>query len=159
MVSPDTDTAFPCLNQKGGRMVYQKAKERQQWDKWKHKEEQDMREYGVDEDVIRQLRVFDEQSFNTERRIRQRQVPLRSCLLQNAAVYPSRDINSITDLLDEIENEKLLHILQQEDPVTLLILLLKMMGYSIREISHMLLMKEKTIYSRMSRLRKKFEKF
>lgn len=141
------------------RMVYQKAKEKQKWDKWKNKEEQDMREYGVNEDVIRQLRVYDEQSFNTDRRIRQRQVPLRSCLLENAAVYPSKDINSIADLLDETENERLLHILQQEDTITLLVLLLKTMGYSIHEISGMLMMREKTIYSRMDRLRKKINKF
>lgn len=139
-------------------MVYQKAKEKQKWDKWKNREEQNMREKGVDEDDIRQLRVFDERSFNTERRILQRQVALSSCMLENAVIYPSRDINSIADLLDVIENEMLLHILQQEDTITLLILLLKTMGYSIREISHMLMMREKTIYSRMGRLRKKFNK-
>lgn len=140
-------------------MVYKKAKEKQKWDRWKNKEEQIMREYRIDEDVIRQLRMFDKQTFNIERRIRQRQIPLNSCLLENAAVYQTRDINSIADLLDEIENERLLHILQQEDTITLFILLLKTMGYSIHEISHILGMREKTIYSRVGRLRKKINKF
>lgn len=140
-------------------MVYKKAKEKQKWSIWKNKEEQYMREQGMDEEIIKQLRAFDEESFNTERRIRQRQVPLSSCMLENAAVYPSKDINSIADLLYEIENERLLHILQQEDTITLLVLLLKTMGYSIHEISGMLMMREKTIYSRMDRLRKKINKF
>ena len=46
-----------------------------------NREEQNMREYGVDEDDIQQRREFDEQSFNTERRILQWQVTLSSCML------------------------------------------------------------------------------
>lgn len=48
-----------------------------------------MRENVVDEDDIRQLRVFNEQSFNTERRILQRQVTLSTCMLENAVLTVS----------------------------------------------------------------------
>ncbi len=40
MVTINTGTSFPCLDQK--------VKEKQKWDKWKNREEQNMREYGVD---------------------------------------------------------------------------------------------------------------
>lgn len=80
-----------------------------------------MRENVVDEDDIRQLRVFNEQSFNTERRILQRQVTLSTCMLENAVLYPSRDINSIADQLDVIEHERLLNIVEEVWPFSLAI--------------------------------------
>lgn len=140
-------------------MVYKKAKEKQKWSIWKNKEEQYMREQGMDEEIIKQLHAFDEESFNAERRILQRQIPVSSFLFDTIADYTTKDINSISAMLDEIENEKLLYTLQQEDAVTLLVLLLKMMGYSVQEVSQMLHLKEKTIYSRIGRLRKKLNKF
>ena len=47
----------------------------------------------------------------------------------------------------------------EADKKTLQILLLKMWGFSIREISAQTGMPEKTIYTRMDRLKKKIKKF
>lgn len=65
---------------------------------------------------------------------------------------------NIQQLLDSIENEQLLQILMETDKKTLQILLLKMWGFSVREIAGQMGMPEKTIYTRMERLKKKIKK-
>ena len=49
-------------------MAYNKAKEEKKWRIWKEAEEKKMRQLGVSEDVIQQLRVDDWAVFNSERR-------------------------------------------------------------------------------------------
>ena len=66
---------------------------------------------------------------------------------------------NIQQLFDSVENEQLLHTLLEADKKTLQILLLKMWGFSIKEISIQTGMPEKTIYTRMDRLKKKIKKF
>ena len=61
----------------------------------------------------------------------------------------------MADLLDEIENETLYQTLITVDKHTLLILLLKMQGYSTREIAAMTGLTEKAVYKRLERIRKK----
>ena len=61
-------------------------------------------------------------------------------------------------MFDSIENEQLLHILLELDKKTLQILLLKMWGFSVSEISAQLGIPEKTIYTRIDRLKKKIKK-
>ena len=54
----------------------------------------------------------------------------------------------------------LLHILLQSDKTTLQIILLKMWGFTVKEIAIKMGIPEKTIYTRMNRLkRKKLKKF
>lgn len=61
-------------------------------------------------------------------------------------------------LLELIDNEQLLHILISADKKTLQIILLKMMRYSISEICSQIGLNQKTIYTRLNRLKKKIEK-
>ena len=69
------------------------------------------------------------------------------------------EIDGIETLLQSIDDEQLLHILVEADRNTLQILVLKTMGFSVREISHKLEMPEDTIYTRIKRLRKKIKNF
>ncbi len=64
---------------------------------------------------------------------------------------------TVADLLDEIEDEKLYQALLTVDKHTLLILLLKMQGYSTREIAAMAGLTERAVYKRLERLRKKLK--
>lgn len=64
----------------------------------------------------------------------------------------------IQQLFDSIENEQLLHTLLESDKKTLQILLLKICGFSVSEISVQSGIPEKTIYSRIDRLKKKIKK-
>ena len=69
------------------------------------------------------------------------------------------EIKTVSALLDEVENEHLYAALLKVDKHTLEIVLLKMQGYSTKEISAMLQLTEKAIYKRMDRLRKKLKIF
>ena len=61
-------------------------------------------------------------------------------------------------LLDTVENEELLQILLSTDKKTLQMIVLKMMGYAPKEISHHMELPEQTVYTRLRRLREKIKK-
>ena len=69
------------------------------------------------------------------------------------------EVHSVTDLLDEIENENLYRALIAVDKRTLQIVLLKMHGYSTKEIAPLVGLTTGAIYARMEHLRKKLKDF
>ena len=48
-------------------MAYNKASEERKWRLWKEAEEKQLRELGVSEDRIAQLRTYDWEAFNSDR--------------------------------------------------------------------------------------------
>ena len=68
------------------------------------------------------------------------------------------EIRSVSDLLDEIENETLYFALMTVDRRTLQIILLKMQGYSIKEIAPLVHLTAGAVYARLAHLRKKLRK-
>ncbi|MCI8712194.1 MAG: sigma-70 family RNA polymerase sigma factor [Ruminococcus sp.] len=68
------------------------------------------------------------------------------------------EIKTVTDLLDEIENETLHQALLTVDRRTLQIVLLKMQGYSTKEIAPLVCLTTGAIYARLDQLRKKLKK-
>ena len=69
------------------------------------------------------------------------------------------EIKTVEDFLDSIENQQLYQILIKVDKLTLQIALLKIQGYSTREIAHSLNITEKAVYRRMDRLKEKLKRF
>lgn len=69
------------------------------------------------------------------------------------------EITSVSDLLDEIESENLYLALITVDRRTLQIVLLKMQGYSIKEIAPLVGLTTGAIYARLDHLRKKLKQF
>ena len=69
------------------------------------------------------------------------------------------EIHSVADLLDEIENENLYRALLAVDKRTLQIVLLKIQGYSIKEIVPLVGLTTGAIYARLDHLRKKLKQF
>ena len=49
-------------------MAYNKASEERKWRLWKEAEEKQLRELGVCEEKIAQLRAYDWEMFNSDRR-------------------------------------------------------------------------------------------
>lgn len=139
-------------------MGYNYAKERAKWIKWKKEEEKLLRSLNVDEDIISQLYKYDWNSFKAERRFRAKQNVTADKLFNSVPHKDKKEIITVEDLLDEIENEALLHYLSQTDKTTLNILLFKMKGYSIKEISEILAITPSLIYSRIHRLKKILKK-
>ena len=139
-------------------MSFNYGKEERKWRLWKEAEEKQMRELGVDENTIEKLRVHDWAVFNSNRRYYRR--------LQDAGTYLEEvvedsiqtEIKTVDEFLDSIESERLYKILITVDRLTLQAVILQAQGFSIREISAMLELKEDTVYKRLNRHREKIKK-
>lgn len=140
-------------------MAYNHGKEERKWRLWKEAEEKILRSYGVDENIIEEIRIYDRAEFNSDRRFYRRLNDMEEYIEKVADNGLNTEIKTVSALLDEVENEHLYAALLKVDKHTLEIVLLKMQGYSTKEISSMLQLTEKAIYKRMDRLRKKLKIF
>lgn len=140
-------------------MSYNHGKEERKWRRWKEAEEKKLRELGVDEDTIEQLRIADRAEFNSDRRYYTHQQEAGTYLETLAENEQRIEVWSVRDLLDEIENENLYQALLTVDKRTLRIVLLKMQGYSTKEIAALVCLTTGAIYARLDHLRKKLKKF
>lgn len=138
-------------------MGFNYQKELIKWNKWKSQEEELLRSLDVDEKIIRQLHDYDWEMFKSERRIRGRQNTTINTVLNNIPYYDQKEINTIDDLLSQIENEALFNYLSTIDKETSTIILLKIFGYSTHEISKILGLSLSSIYKKIHRLRKKLK--
>ena len=138
-------------------MAYNHRKAEIEWLNWKEKEEKQMRELGVDEDTIQRLHTYDWQQFNKERqyqqRWRDRPIPFEPQGEQK--LY----LQTVDTLLDEIDNEQLWEVLKKTDKLTLKMLVMKMQGFSGKEIFYATGVPESAINNRIARLRKKIKNF
>jgi DNA-directed RNA polymerase specialized sigma24 family protein len=138
-------------------MTYNYTKELKKFTEWKENEERLLRKLNVDEDIITNLHDYDVKAFNKERSYKSKQRATRDVFFLNIPVENKKEVTTVTDLLDEIENEALFSYLSKTDQVTLNIILLKMLGYSVQETSHILDVDVKSIYNRTQRLKKKIK--
>ena len=139
-------------------MAYNHGKEERKWRIWKEAEEKTMRECGVDESVIEKIHIYDRVDFNFTRRFYTHLQEVGTYLEDIAVNEQHLEVNTITDLLDEIENENLYRALLTVDKCTLQIVLLKMQGYSTKEIAPLVGLTTGAVYARLDHLRKKLRK-
>ena len=139
-------------------MAYNKAREEKKWRLWKEAEEKQLRSLGVSENDIEKLRVHDWAIFNSYRRYYQRMQETGTYLEDVAADMTQPEIKTVEDFLDNIENQQLYQILIKVDRLTLQIVLMKIQGYSTREIAVYLDITEKAVYRRLDRLKEKIQK-
>ena len=140
-------------------MAYNKAREEYRWKLWKKHEEDILRKLGMDEDAIQKLRESDWEDFNADRRFQEHQTPvdyMESLLEEKKEQEP--EIQKVDDLLNSIADERLLHILLETDKKTLQIIIMKMVGYTPKEISRYMNIAEQTVYTKLRRLREKIKK-
>lgn len=140
-------------------MAYNKAREERRWKEWKEKEEQQLRNLGMNEVSIQKLRCRDWEEFKSERRYQERRRAFPEYSDWECVEEKEQEIGEIQTLLDSINDERVLHILLESDKKTLQMLLLKMMGFSVAEIAVRLGISERAIYCRIDRLKKKSKKF
>ena len=139
-------------------MAYNHGREDRKWRIWKEAEEKILRECGVDEAVIQQIRTDDRADFNSNRRFYRWTSDFGECLEEMAVREKQAEIKSVADLLGEIEDETLFLALVMVDRRTLQIVLLKMQGYSTKEIASLVHLTTGAVYARLSHLRKKLRK-
>ena len=139
-------------------MAYNHGREERKWRIWKENEEKILRECGVDESTIEEIRTYDRADFNSNRRFYRWTNDVAEYLEDMACREQQAEVHSVEDLLDEIENETLYQALLTVDKRTLRILLLKMQGYSTKEIAPLVGLTTGAIYARLEHLRKKLKK-
>lgn len=140
-------------------MAYNKAKEERKWLLWKEAEEKQLRSLGVSEDVIQRLRIHDWAVFNSDRRYYQRMQETGTYLEELAESELPTEMKTVADFLDNIENQELYEVLITVDKPTLQIVLMKIQGYSTREIAAHLGLTAKAVCRRLDRLKEKIKKF
>lgn len=140
-------------------MAYNHGKEERKWRIWKEAEEKILRECGIDESIIEELRIYDRADFNSNRRFYRWTNDVAEYLEEMADIEKQTEIHSVADLLDEIENENLYRALIAVDKRTLQIVLMKMQGYSTKEIAPLVDLTTGAIYARLDHLRKKLKQF
>lgn len=138
-------------------MAYNHGREERKWRLWKEAEEKILRECGVSESTIKEIRNYDRAEFNSDRRFYRRLNDVGEYIEDTAEQEQVAEVKTDIELLDEIENEALYQVLLTVDKHTLQIILLKMQGYSTKEIAVMTGLTEKAIYKRLDRLRKKLK--
>lgn len=139
-------------------MGYNKASEEQKWKKWKMKEERILREQGMPERKILELRQYDWNLFNSERRFREKQFINNDLINYVGMTCIKLPIRNLSDILNQIEDVQLYDVMRKANIQTMAILYLKMYGYTNKEISIMLGLKEGTIRKRIYDIRKKLKK-
>lgn len=139
-------------------MVYNKAREERKWKKWKEKEERVLRQEGMPENKIMELHQYDWKLFNADRRFREKQFTNSNLIDCVGTVYIQLPIRNFDDILDQIEDMNLYHVMMNSNIQTMAILYLKIEGYTNKEISSILGMKEGTIRKRIFDVRRKLDK-
>lgn len=140
-------------------MSYNKAKAEKEWIKWKEAEEKKLRELGVDEDTIQRLHTYDWEEFKKERRFLERWEEWSPYVDQISAQELRVPEENEEKLLDNIEDEKLLHLILESDKLTLKMIFLRMEGYDSQEIAQYLHLTPNAVNLRIYRLKQKMKKF
>ena len=128
-------------------MTYNHGREERKWRIWKEAEEKILRECGIDEAVIGKIRTDDRADFNSNRRFYRWASDFGEYLEGIADREKQVEVRSVSDLLDEIESENLYLALITVDRRTLQIVLLKMQGYSTKEIALLVHLTAGAIYA------------
>lgn len=121
-----------------------------------------LRELGVSEEVIAELRDYDWNCFKQERNYKNHQMPDTDFIERTEDASGKWEIQqpvNVQDFIKSLDDNKLRKELQKLDQVTLYIILLKTFGYGTEEIGKLLGMKANTVSARMKRLRKKLKKY
>lgn len=114
-------------------MAYNHGREDRKWRIWKEAEEKLLRECGVDEATIEQIRMADRADFNSNRRFYRWTNDVAEYLEDMAGRERQAEVGTVAELLEEIESENLYQVLVTVDGRTLKIVLLKMQGYSTKD--------------------------
>ena len=140
-------------------MIFNHGQAKCEWLRKKQEEEKILREYGMSEVLIEELRKSDLEDFNAERRFYEHNVLSIDDVRFSAEDVDGMEVFTVEAMLDEIEDARLFQILSETEEDTLLILLLSINGYSLREISYRLGVNENTVSTNMKRLRNKIMNF
>lgn len=137
-------------------MSYNYRKEYAKWKRWKEQEERILKQMNMSKNKINELREFDWAQFNDERRFTRKQNITNDQYFALIPVNDKKEFKNINDILDSIEDEALYEYLKDEEPVLLTVILLKIQGFSIKEISKVINIPISTIYRKIEKIKRNF---
>ena len=137
-------------------MSYNYRKEYAKWKRWKDQEERILKQMNMPKNKINELREFDWAQFNDERRFTRKQNITNDQYFALIPVNDKKEFKNINDILDSIEDEALYEYLKDEEPVLLTVILLKIQGFSIKEISKVINIPISTIYRKIEKIKRNF---
>lgn len=137
-------------------MSYNYRKEYAKWKRWKEQEEKILKQMNMPKNKINELREFDWAQFNDERRFTRKQNITNDQYFALIPVNDKKEFKNINDILDSIEDEALYEYLKDEEPVLLTVILLKIQGFSIKEISKVINIPISTIYIKIEKIKRNF---
>ena len=137
-------------------MSYNYRKEYAKWKRWKEQEERILKQMNMPKNKINELREYDWAQFNDERRFTRKQNITNDQYFALIPVNDKKEFKNINDILDSIEDEALYEYLKDEEPVLLTVVLLKIQGFSIKEISKLINMPISTIYRKIEKIKRNF---
>ena len=141
-------------------MFYNHGQAKCEWLRKKQEEEKILREYGMSEVLIEELRKSDWEEFKSERIFYLHNVQSIDDVngADDDVRFSAEDVDgmevfTVEAMLDEIEDARLFRILSHTEEKTLKILLLRLNGYSLHDIAQVLRMNEKAVSARLNRLK------
>lgn len=138
-------------------MAYNGLKEYYKWRRWKDNDEKKLREHDVDEETIAKIRDFDRITYNSDNRFYKRLNDMGEFYEETIPDTSKDEITSVEQLLQEVENPKMYKILKKASERTLQIILMRVQGYSVKDISEIIHISKASIYERISTLRNKLK--
>ena len=111
-------------------MVYNSLKSYWIWRRKKEAEEKEWRALGVDENIIEE--IIEDRSY--------------------------QEVTTVEQLLDEVESPAMYKILKKTSEKTLQILLMRVRGYSVKDITEILHLSKTSVYKRIKNVREKLNK-
>lgn len=136
-------------------MAYDFKHEYKKWIIEKEKEENLLRELGVSEETIQELRMIDKKIFNSNRNFYRHENVASDGLFQTQSNnYSFKDMSKLEAVLDSMENELIYEIISNTDEVTYTIVELMYQGYNGKEISEILGISVYSILRRIKKLKK-----
>lgn len=139
-------------------MVYNSLKSYWIWRRKKEAEEKAWHELGVDENIIAELRDFDRIAYNSDDRFYKRLYDVGDFYEEIIADETLREVTSVEQLLDEVENPAMYKILKKASERTLQIFLMRVRWYSVKDISEILHISKTSVYERIKNVREKLNK-
>ncbi|MCM1060999.1 MAG: helix-turn-helix domain-containing protein [Eubacterium sp.] len=138
-------------------MAYNSLKAYWIWRRKKEAEEQGFRDIGVDENIIAELHDFDRIAFNSDDRYYKRLYDVGDFYEEIIADESQQEIVSVEQLLDEVENPAMYKILKKANEKTLQIILMRVRGYTVADISEILHISKTAVYERIKTVREKLK--
>ena len=139
-------------------MAYNSLKSYWIWRRKKEAEEKEWRELGVDENIIEELHDFDRIAYNSDDRFYKRLYDVGDFYEEIIEDKSQREVTTVEQLLDDVENPAMYKILKKTSEKTLQILLMRVRGYSVKDITEILHLSKTSVYKRIKNVREKLNK-